>query len=111
MLTLLAVYLVLGRSSQPDGVETRDTFAAFGLYGFVLVPLTYVATRIWSIRHPGPVVGTGDEGSINGDMGLVLLLGALSFTVFIIGHIMNSMHVTSLEQRLERLQATMDKVI
>ena len=69
-----------GRNSQPDGVESRDTFAAFGLYGFVLVPITYIATRIWTIRHPGPVVATGDEGSINGDMGLVLLLGAISFT-------------------------------
>ena len=37
LLTLLAIYVVLGRNSQPDGVETRDTFAAFGLYGFVLV--------------------------------------------------------------------------
>ena len=66
---------------QPDGVETRDTFAAFGLYGFVLVPLTYIATRIWTICPPGPVVGTGDEGSINGEMGLVLLIGAVSLTM------------------------------
>ena len=108
LLTLLSIYVVLGRGSQPDGVETRDTFAAFGLYGFVLVPVTYIATRIWTIRHPGPVVGTGGEGSINGDMGLVLLLGAISFTVFIFGHMMASMELTSLEQRLERLQDAMD---
>ena len=100
MLTLLAIYVVLGRNSQPDGVESRDTFAAFGLYGFVLVPVTYIATRIWTIRHPGPVIATGDEGSINGDMGLVLLLGAISFTVFIVGHMMASMRLTALEQRV-----------
>ena len=29
ILTLLSLYLVMGRRSQPDGVETRDTFAAF----------------------------------------------------------------------------------
>jgi heme exporter protein C len=110
LLTLLAVYVVLGRNSQPDGVETRDTFAAFGLYGFVLVPLTYIATRIWTIRHPGPVVATGDGSSINSEMGLVLALSAVSFTVFIIGHIMTSMQITSLEGRLERLQNSMDKV-
>jgi heme exporter protein C len=100
LLTLLAIYVVLGRNSQPDGVESRDTFAAFGLYGFALVPVTYIATRIWTIRHPGPVVATGDEGSINGDMGLVLLLGAISFTVFIVGHMMASMRLTALEQRV-----------
>ena len=43
---------------------------------------------------------TGDEGSINGDMGLVLLLGAISFTVFIVGHMMASMRLTALEQRV-----------
>ena len=111
LLTLLAIYVVLGRNSQPDGVETRDTFAAFGLYGFVLVPLTYIATRIWTIRHPGPVVATGDGNSINSDMGLVLIISAISFTVFILGHILASMQLTSLEQRLYEMQEQADKVM
>ncbi len=111
LLTLLAVYLVLGRNSQPDGIETRDTFAGFGLYGFVLVPFTYIATRIWAIRHPGPVVGTGEEGSINGDMGLVLFLGALSFTALILGHILTSMRITKCEQRIFQVQQVLDKEV
>ena len=110
LLTFLALFLVLGRQSQPDGVETRDTFSTFGLFGFVLVPVTYVATRLWQIRHPGPVVGGGDSGSLNGDMAVILLIGAVSFTVFIIGHVLMSMRITSLEQRLESLQEAMDKV-
>jgi len=108
LLTLLAIYLVLGRSSQPDGVETRDTFAAFGLYGFVLVPVTYIATRIWSIRHPGPVIGTGEGSSLNADMGLVLLFGTISFTLLIVGHMLTSMRITSFEQRIETLQKRLD---
>jgi heme exporter protein C len=109
LLTLLALFLVLGRQSQPDGVETRDTFSTFGLYGFILVPLTYIATRIWEIRHPGPVIGTGDDsGSLAGDMAIVLLLGALSFTAFILGHILMSMRITGLEQRLEQVQHQID---
>jgi hypothetical protein len=110
LLTFLALFLVLGRQSQPDGVETRDTFSTFGLYGFVLVPVTYVATRLWQIRHPGPVVGGGDGGSLAGEMAVILLIGAISFTIFIIGHILMSMRITSLEQRLERIQKSMDKV-
>ena len=55
-----------------------------------------------------PVIA-GDEGSsISGDMGLVLLIGALSFTVLIVGHILTSMEITKFEQRLERLQKEMD---
>ena len=46
--------------------------SAFGMYGFVLVPVTYIATRLWQI-HPGPVVATS-EGSLNSDMSIVLFL-------------------------------------
>ena len=108
LLTLLALFLVLGRQSQPDGVETRDTFSTFGLYGFILVPLTYVATRIWVIRHPGPVIAGDEDSSISGDMALVLMIGAISFTTLIVGHILTSMEITKFEQRLERLQKELD---
>jgi len=103
LLTLLSLYLVLGRRSQPDGIETRDTFSAFGMYGFVLVPVTYVATRLWQIRHPGPVVGTS-EGSLNSDMSFVLFFGAISFTILTVGYILAGMRLTKLEMRLEELQ-------
>ena len=108
ILTLLSMYLVLGRKSQPDGVETRDTFSAFGMYGFVLVPVTYIATRLWQIRHPGPVVATS-EGSLNSDMSIVLFLGAISFTVLIIGFIIEGVKLTKLELRLEELQSEFEE--
>ena len=72
------------------------------------VPLTYISTRIWQIRHPGPVGGIGAEGSINGSMRFVVLLGALSFTLFIAGHMLVSMRITDMEQRLERAQKRLD---
>ena len=108
LLTLLALFLVLGRQSQPDGVETRDTFSTFGLYGFILVPITYIATRIWVIRHPGPVIAGEEGSSISGDMAIVLTIGAISFTLLIAGHIITSMNVTKLEQRIDRLQTMLD---
>ena len=108
MLTLLSLYLVLGRRSQPDGIETRDTFSAFGMYGFVLVPITYIATRLWQIRHPGPVIATSD-GSLNSDMSTVLFIGAISFTVLIIGHVMAGMRLTKLEMHLQELQTRFEE--
>ena len=104
ILTLLSLYLVLGRKSQTDGIETRDTFSAFGMYGFVLVPVTYIATRLWQIRHPGPVVATS-EGSLNSDMGIVLFIGAISFSIMVIGHVIAGMNLTKLEMKVEDLQA------
>ena len=99
---------VLGRRSQPDGIETRDTFSAFGMYGFVLVPITYIATRLWQIRHPGPVIATSD-GSLNSDMSTVLFIGAISFTVLIIGHVMAGMRLTKLEMHLQELQTRFEE--
>ena len=43
-------------------------------------------------------------GLINSDMGTVLLIGAISFTVLVIGHVMAGMRLTELELRLEDLQ-------
>jgi hypothetical protein len=37
-------------------------------------------------------------------MGTVLLIGAISFTVLIIGYVMAGMRLTDLEMRLEDLQ-------
>ena len=108
LLTLLALFLVLGRRSQPDGIETRDTFATFGIYGFILVPTTYLATRFWQIRHPGPVVATS-EGSLNSDMGMVLTLGAISFTLLVIGHTICGIRLTKMESRLIEIQDIIDK--
>jgi uncharacterized membrane protein len=55
------------------------------------------------------VVGAGDDGgSLQSSMALVLLIGALSFTIFIIGHMMISMRITHLEQRLEHAQKRLD---
>ena len=108
LLTFLAIYLVLGRQSQPDSVETRDTFSTFGLYGFVLVPVTYVATRLWTIRHPGPVVATGEGSSLDSDMGTVLLIGAISFSVAIVGQVLLSLQTSRLEQQLALMQAQLD---
>ena len=41
-------------------------------------------------------------------MALVLMIGALSFTLFIVGHMLISMRITQLEQRLEQVQNSLD---
>jgi hypothetical protein len=41
-------------------------------------------------------------------MGDVLLIGVISFTILIIGHIIMSAKITEYEQRLERLQNELD---
>ena len=103
------MFLVLGRQAQIDGVKREIPFPPL----VCLVSCSFQSPtlpRLWQIRHPGPVIGGGESGSLNGEMALILLLGAVSFTVFITGHVLMSMRITSLEQRLERIQEAKDEV-
>ena len=54
------------------------------------------------------MIGGDEDSSISGDMALVLLIGALSFTTLIIGHILTSIEITKFEQRMDRLQKKLD---
>ena len=65
LLTSVALFLVMSIRSQPDGQETRDTLAAIGLFGFVLVPVTAVATTLWRNRHPGVILRESEETGVD----------------------------------------------
>jgi hypothetical protein len=54
------------------------------------------------------VVATS-EGSLNSDMGMVLTLGAISFTLLVIGHTICGIRLTKMESRLIEIQDIIDK--
>ena len=107
VLGALSAFLVLGKRSQPDGEATRDTFAAVGLFGFLLVPLTAVATTIWQRTHPGTIV-VGDNGSLDPIMAQVFWLGVISFTILVVGMIRLHITINKLEYRLSKEQFRKD---
>ena len=108
LLTALSAYLVVARRSQPDGDDARDTFSAVGLFGFALVPLTYMATRWWQERHPGPVIGGGEGRGVDSVILQIWLLAFLGMTIQMIGQAMVSWEVQKCERHLAELQQRMD---
>jgi len=108
VLSGLALFLVLVRRGQPDTPEFRDVYAGIGLFGFLLVPITYMATRWWQERHPGPVVGGGEGSGVDPAILQVWLLGFLGMTILMIGQACISAEVQKAERRLARLQARLD---
>jgi len=109
LLTSVSIFLVLSRRAQPDGVETRDSLSAIGLFGFALVPLTFISTRIWQIRHPGPVIATEGGMTIEVEMLIVLLIAFIGFTFFLIGQLTLLWDLHSKEERMEVIAAKLDR--
>ena len=109
MLAALSVFLVLGHESQGDSEESRDLFSTVGLFGFALVPITIVAIKFWTKRHPPPIL-TGSEGpSLSPEILYVLLFGMISFQILVVGHAMLVWNVNELEQRLGKVQMELDQ--
>ena len=85
LLTAVAMFIVLSRRSQPDGVETRDTLSTVGLFGFALVPITAIATTVYQKRHPSVVIVESNETGLDPKMMDVLILGVISFWILMTG--------------------------
>jgi heme exporter protein C len=98
----------MGHQAQPDTEDTRDTFSSVGLFGFILVPITIMAIRIWQNRHPGPVIGGGEGSGLDPQILMVLLFGLFSFQILVAGQVMLRYIIVGLEDRLTEIQGKLD---
>ena len=111
LLTAVALFLVMSIRSQPDGEETRDTLAAIGLFGFVLVPVTAVATTLWRNRHPGVILRESGETGVDLEIKQLMGFGAFSFLVLFIGLVLLNYSIYSLRRELEEENRKIDKEV
>ena len=111
LLTSVALFLVMSIRSQPDGQETRDTLAAIGLFGFVLVPVTAVATTLWRNRHPGVILRESEETGVDLEIKQLMGFGAFSFLVLFIGLVLLNYSIYSLRRELEEENRKIDKEV
>ena len=111
LLTSVALFLVMSIRSQPDGEETRDTLAAIGLFGFVLVPVTAVATTLWRNRHPGVILRESEETGVDLEIKQLMGFGAFSFLVLFIGLVLLNYSIYSLRRELEEQNRQIDKEV
>ena len=80
LLTAVALFIVMARRSQFDDDTTRDTIASVGLFGFMLVPITAVATTLYQKRHPGIVIVESENSGLDPVIRTILLSGFISMT-------------------------------
>ena len=111
LLTSVALFLVMSIRSQPDGEETRDTLAAIGLFGFVLVPVTADATTLWRNRHPGVILRESEETGVDLEIKQLMGFGAFSFLVLFIGLVLLNYSIYTLRRELEEQNRKIDKEV
>ncbi len=111
VLSAVALYLVMSRKSQPDTPEFRDVYSGIGMFGFLLVPLTFIATVAWQVRHPAPIIGpTSEPNSVDPIILQIWLLSFLGFLLLMAGQAILSSEVYDCEERIEKLQTIIDDV-
>ena len=109
LLTAIALFLVMSMRSQPDAEETRDTLAAIGLFGFILVPITAMATTIWRNRHPGVIIIETEETGMDPEIRAVLLFGAISLMVLFAGLVSLNYELHSLRRQISKKESEIDE--
>jgi len=96
---IYAAYLILRGSAEEN---RRSNFSAvFGIIGFVNVPITFLAVRLWRTIHP--VVITPQGINISYPMKLTLILTLMAFCLLFF-----TLLVTRI--RLERMRLDVEKI-
>ena len=72
-------YLVLRRFAA--GGQTQVLAAAFGIFGFIDVPIVYFSIRWFRTQHPSPVMGGGENSGLAPAMLHVFLTNLAVFTL------------------------------
>jgi len=108
LLTAVALFIVMARRSQFDDDTTRDTIASVGLFGFMLVPITAVATTLYQKRHPGIVIVESESTGLDPAIRIILLTGFISLTLLFTGFLLISNRLYSEEAGLEKQLRVLD---
>ena len=71
-----------------------------------------MATRWWQERHPGPLIGGGNEDSgVDPSILLIWMIGWISLQVLFIGQTMMTMRLLQTEQQLENILSNLEDSI
>lgn len=108
MILIYFAYFMLRQSLEDP--DRRARFAAvYAIVGFISVPITFSAIRLWRTIHP-VVIGSSDpsaQGSFNmvAPMVHTLLFSLTFFTLLYVTLLWHRIRLANAEQRIEQLKA------
>lgn len=103
ILELLYIAYLLLRSMVREPDRRATVSAAFGIFAFIDVPLSYFSIRWWRTEHPQPVLGGGPGSGLDPRMMQVFVLTILSLLALLILLARQRYRLEALRHRLSRL--------
>jgi len=94
-------YLALRANSHP-GKQRANLSAVFGIIGFLCVPLSFMANRIWTQSHP--TVIASERGGLQSPMVLALVTAVFAFTFFYITLLTMKIENENLRESMEEIK-------
>ena len=92
-------YLIFRNSSDEDDAELA---AILSVFGFITIPMTFIASRWIESQHPNVVASEG--GGLEGPMVLALVFTVFTFTLLFYYLLIKRFSLLRLTERLEQLK-------
>ena len=105
MWLLYVGYVVYRR--QPETSTVKKNAAILGLSGMVMVPLSYLSSRLLRSHHP-VIVGTEDQGSLDPSLRFGLYMGLFGFLFLYVFLFSTRMKIEDMERRI--LKTKMEEI-
>jgi heme exporter protein C len=93
-------YLAL-RANAKSRTSKANLSAVFGIIGFICIPLSFGANRIWQQYHP--TILASQEGSLQASMAFALIVAVFAFTFLYI-------YLLFVKVDVERMKETIDEI-
>ncbi|MDP6156942.1 MAG: cytochrome c biogenesis protein [Candidatus Thermoplasmatota archaeon] len=95
---IFIAYLAL-RANVQSRNQKANLSAVFGIIGFVSIPLSFAANRIWEQSHP-TVIATS-KGSLQASMGISLAVATVAFTFLYIYLLLTKVENENIRETIE----------
>jgi heme exporter protein C len=97
---VFVAYLAL-RANAKSRTSKANLSAVFGIIGFICIPLSFGANRIWQQYHP--TILASQEGSLQASMAFTLIVSVFAFTFLYI-------YLLLIKVDVERMKETIDEI-
>ena len=94
-------YLALRANAKTQSSKARLS-AVFGIIGFICIPLSFGANRIWQQYHPTVFASSG--GSLQTSMTITLIVAVFAFTFFYIYLLLLSLDIHKMRDKIEEIK-------